>query len=356
MAVADLSISLGASVAARRAVPRVVRHVQAYFLLLFVMGLAAFIFGVEGRFPAGLYLFPPAVGWLPPFSPDAWQMAFAAHRQDPVYAACGGTVSLEEFRTLYWWEWLHRATALALASTLLIGMVGTGVWSRYRFALPRVLSVFALVAAAVLVEPLLSIAVAYVDNLSRFNVRQYRHAADVSFASLAVAAMLATAMAPPRPFADARTRLSGGAVLWLFVLLVDIGFGALFMARSGTAAEGADLFDVPSFQVLSSYDPWWLNLVFNPYAIHAMHRTLSMALWIAALIYFVWSLQRNGRGAKAAGVLFGLLTVQMALGLATLALAAPALLSTAHRVGAVLTLAAAFLPPAQQNGVSRQAK
>ena len=161
MAVADLAMSFGTSAAARRAVPRVVRHVQGYFFVLFAVGLAAFIFGVEGRFPAGLYLFPPAVGWLPPFSVEAWQAAFTAHQLDPVYAACGGTISIEEFRTLYWWEWLHRVTTFALAGVFLIGIAGTSVWPRYRFALPRVLGVFALVAVAILAWPSISIAVAH---------------------------------------------------------------------------------------------------------------------------------------------------------------------------------------------------
>jgi cytochrome c oxidase assembly protein subunit 15 len=346
MAVADLSISFGASVVAQHAVPRVVRHVQLYFLILFVVGLAAFIFGVEGRFPAGLYLFPPAVGWLPPFSADAWQLAFAAHQQDPVYAACGGTVSLEEFRTLYWWEWLHRASTLAPAGTFLIGIAGTSLWPRYRFALPRVLAVFTLVTAAVPARPLIGFLVAHTDNLARFNVGQYRHAADVTFASLAVAAMLAAAMAPPRPSAASpRRRWSRASIAWLFVLLVDICLGALFLVRSGQIGGGTDLFGFPPLHVLHSFDPWWLNLVFNPYAIHAFHRALSIALWIAALVYFIWSWRWNRRGAGAAGVLFGLLTMQMALGLAALSLSAPPLLSTAHRVGAVLALAAAFLLP-----------
>jgi len=354
MAVADFSISFGTPVAARRAVPRVVRHVQFYFLVLFVVGLAALIFGVEGRFPAGLYLFPPSVSWLPPLSPDVWQAAFAAHQQDPAYAACGGTVSLEEFRTLYWWEWLHRASMLALAGIFLIGIAGTATSPRYRFALPRVLAAFAFVAAAVLAWPLISIAVAHSDNLARFNVGQYRHASEVTVASLVVAAMLAAAMAPPRPDAPPRWRLSGAAVLWLFALLIDICFGALFMARSGTSAwmEGTAYFGVPPIDVLLSYDPWRLNLVFNPYAIHAVHRALSIALWIAALIYFIWSWQRHGRGAGAAGLLFGLLTLQMALGFAAIGLVAPAALLIAHRVGGVLVLAAAFLLPRQADRLS----
>src|SRR5438128_2545408 len=110
MAVADLSMSLGAREGVRAASPSGVRVVRLYFLIVFVSSLAAVVFAVEGRFPGGLFLFPPNVDWVPPLSSEAWLAAFALHQQDPVFAACGGASSLEEFRTLYGWEWLRRAS------------------------------------------------------------------------------------------------------------------------------------------------------------------------------------------------------------------------------------------------------
>src|ERR1700745_1878176 len=55
MAVAWFPASLTAPVQAPVAVPRAVRQVQAYFAAVFVAGLAAFVLGVEGRFPGGLF-------------------------------------------------------------------------------------------------------------------------------------------------------------------------------------------------------------------------------------------------------------------------------------------------------------
>src|ERR1700736_5987814 len=90
MAVAELSFAVSARTEAEAAVPRVVRQVQVYCAAVFVMSLGAFVLGIEGRFPGGLFIYPPPVDWLPPLSRDQWLMAVALHQQDPIYAACGG--------------------------------------------------------------------------------------------------------------------------------------------------------------------------------------------------------------------------------------------------------------------------
>src|SRR5262249_30803371 len=112
MAVADLLLAAGARAGAPAAVPRAVRLVQVYFAALFVVSLAAFVLGVEGRFPGGLFVFPPPVDWIPPLSREQWLMAFALHQQDPVYAACGGSQLFEEFVTLYLCGCARRAMVL----------------------------------------------------------------------------------------------------------------------------------------------------------------------------------------------------------------------------------------------------
>ncbi|HEV3184819.1 MAG TPA: COX15/CtaA family protein [Xanthobacteraceae bacterium] len=317
---------------------RAVRPVRLYFLILFALGLAAFVFAVKGRFPAGLFLYPPPVDWLPPRSGTQWLAAFAAHQQDPIFAACGGAQSLKEFQTLYWWEWLRQASLLLAAAGATAAFIGAAAMRQFRFALPRLIGLGLLVLAYAVMRWLVGLAAGNVDELARFNVGQYRHAVDVTFASAVVAAVLASALGPP-PAGTRRFHLA--AWLWGGALLLDIAFGALFMARDA-AAVWPGLRDVPPLERFTSYDPFWLNVLFNPYTIQLVHRALSGGLWIAALGYFVRSIRRSPASVTGAAVLFGLMTAQMALGIATLVLGVPPALSLLHRVGGVLLLAAAF--------------
>jgi heme A synthase len=344
MAVAELPISLAARADAGAVLPRAVRQARLYFLIVFVVSLAAFILGVEGRFPGGLFLYPPPVDWIPPLSSDRWSVAFAAHQQDPVFAACGGAQSLAEFQTLYRWEWLRQASVLLLAVGAATGLAGASAVPRFRFALPRILGLCVIVLAYAAARWLVGLAAANVAELARFNVGQYRHAVDVTFASAAVAAVLASAFVPPRPAWLARGRsLHPAASLWGGALLLDIAFGALFMARDAAAVwtTWPGLGDVPADRFVS-YAPLWLNVVFNPYTIQLVHRALSVGLWVAALGYLIWSIRRSPAGVNGAIALFALLTAEMALGVAALVPVVPPALSITHRVGGVLLLAVAF--------------
>jgi len=82
---------------------------------------------------------------------------------------------------------------------------------------------------------------------------------------------------------------------------------------------------------------------------------LSAGLWIAALGYLIGSIRRNPGRVNGALALFGLLTAQMALGVAALVLGAPPAMSIVHRVGGVLLLAVAFaLAPLQDVSAKRR--
>jgi cytochrome c oxidase assembly protein subunit 15 len=355
MAVAELRFAVSARAEARAAVPRAVRQVQVYFAVVFVVGLAAFVLGIEGRFLGGLFIYPPPVDWIPPLAPAQWLMAFALHQQDPIYAACGGAQSLDEFVTLYRWQWAGRASVLLLGAAVVAGLAMTSGVSRYRFALPRMLALCLIVLGFGVARWLMGLAAVQVEDLARFNVGQYRHAVDVAFASAAVAAVLASVIAPPQLWPRARGfRLA--ACLWAGAILIEIAFGALFMARDAAAvwSSWAGFGEVPLDRFVS-YRPLWLNLVFNPYTIQLVHRALSVALWIGALGYLVSSFRRNRDRLMPTAALFGLLAVEMAIGVATLALGVPAALSLLHRIGGVILLAVAFtLPPSRTPSPSRR--
>ncbi|RKP03187.1 hypothetical protein CXG81DRAFT_9845 [Caulochytrium protostelioides] len=47
-------------------------------------------------------------GTKPPTSADDWEKAFAHYKQFPEYLKLKPNMTLEEFKDIYWWEWVHR--------------------------------------------------------------------------------------------------------------------------------------------------------------------------------------------------------------------------------------------------------
>jgi heme a synthase len=313
------------------------RAMRLYFVVLALLGLAALIFGVENRItPTGAFLFAPPVDLVPPLNPSAWFGAFAVHQQDPVFIACGGTESLDQFKALYWWEWLRQASLVALAGAVAIGLAAALL--RYRFALRWFVGPSLVVLGYFLADALFDLAASNVETLIRYNVGQYRHALGVTFASLAIALTLATGLRPTP------VRVPHG-VAWTCLILAALGVatGALFASRNDVAVwpsfPGYEGIMLPSLDRLGGYTPLWLNLTFNPYAIQLEHRLVALLLWVVLLGALVIARQRKSSARRAIGVLFLIVTAQMASGIATLVLGVPAVPALVHEIGGVVVLA-----------------
>ena len=347
MAVAEFPTAVAGEIRAPISTAALITPARAYFAVLSVLSLGAFVFGVENRFSAdNLLPVAPPVDWIPPLSARTWSEAFTIHQQDPLFAACGGAVSLGQFKIMYWWEWLRQTSLVALAIGVSIGLYGASVWPRYRFVLPRLATLACIVLVYWAARTVGEIVVTNIAALSSFNVGQYRHAIDVAFASILVAGVLWSAASPPRSAGAVPHRTDRSEWLWIALILVDICFGALFAARNATASwptwPGYDRQLFPPIGQLFSSAPWWLNFTFNPYMIQLMHRLLSAALWVAALWQLVAAILRSDRSTRAV-VRFLLITAQMLTGIATLVLAVPAALSVVHQLGAICLLAASLV-------------
>ena len=366
MAVADNLTWLDADTEAAAEPSRAaVRLVRLIFAVLSVLGLAALVFGIENRLtPTGVFLFAPPVDLMPPLTSQAWFAAFAVHQQDPVFIACGGTESLAQFKALYWWEWLRRGSLMLVAGVAAIGVTGASLW--FRFALRRFAGLGLIVLGYFVANALFDLAAAHVETLIRYNVGQYRHALDLTFACIAVAACLASALAPPGRHPATAPPRAFASIAWAGIVLVvlAIATGALFAARDAAAVwPGFPWYEtgllLPPLDRLTGYAPLWLNLTFNQYTIQVLHRLAAVVVWIALLGVTIAVWRRRAPAFKAVGLLFVLVTAELAAGIATLALGVPAVPAVVHEAGAVLVLAGVFFlllaggAPRQMPGPSR---
>jgi heme A synthase len=348
MAVAEHLIWPAGAVTSAPSRRAAVRAARAYFLMVAVLGLAAFVLGIENRLTPGLFPIAPPVDLLPPLRDQAWYAAFALHQQDPVFAACGGSENLAQFKLLYGWEWLRRGSLLLLAGTVLSGFCITALWPAYRFALkPHVMLGLGALGYLAAVW-CLNFAVGHSADLARYNVGQYRHALDVTFGSAALAFVLASACAPPTASGLASARpLSRGGWIWIGLIVLDICAGALFQSRDAISVwpsfPGYETAVLPPLERLTDYAPWWLNFTFNQYMIQLVHRMLSIGLWLGLTGWVIWTAPRNPRALLGAAALFVLCTTEMGTGVATLVLGGSAVASLVHEIGAVVLLAAVFV-------------
>jgi len=324
------------------------REAEARRILLRVTAVLAaivFVLAVGNRFTGGpLFVYVPEVTLLPPMSSAAWEKAFVIHQQSPLFALCGGyqvsgMESLTVYQLLYWWEWL-RSTSVTLLSLCLMLLVALALRGAIRPQGRR--DFLALIAAVLLLASYAGLRY-FADRAGLFatiNVGQHRHAVDVTFASVALALLLAECLSTVE-----RTEPWGARAVWVVIIALNIAFGAMFQTTDASAVwktfPGYSGSFLPGSDRLFAFHPIWRNFTENAYFIQAAHRLLSLALWLAAAATW-FACWWRGLSMQRAVLLFVLLTVDGVLGIATLLLDLPLVLSIAHQFGAVLVLAAAL--------------
>src|SRR5215475_11728758 len=110
--------------------PETVKASETYLRVvrLWLLTAAAMIFltlvvgGATRLTESGLSIveWKPVTGVLPPLSENEWQTEFTKYQAIPQYRELNRGMSLEAFKTIYWWEWSHRLLARLTGAVFLL--------------------------------------------------------------------------------------------------------------------------------------------------------------------------------------------------------------------------------------------
>jgi cytochrome c oxidase assembly protein subunit 15 len=185
--------------------------------------------------------------------------------------------------------------------------------------------------------------------VDRVEVAPERLAIHLLLASVTFVALvwLAVGLRPAAREEAAVTALRAQGSWLLGLVLAQIGLGALVAgSRAGLTYNTWPLMDgrfVPPLDHLAKLDPAWKNLFENITTVQFDHRMVAYAL--AALVAFhLWTALRGAPGTSAAArakALFGLVLVQIAIGITTLLLVVPIWAGLLHQAFAMVVLAMA---------------
>lgn len=316
----------------------------AFLYLLLVVG------GITRLTRSGLSIteWQPIMGTLPPLSEADWHELFAKYQRTPEYQLVNRGMTLDQFESIFWWEYVHRLLARLLGVLFVVPLAVFALRRRVDGGLAlRLGGVFLLgaaqgamgwymVASGLVAEP---------------RVSHLRLAAHFGLALAIFAAMLWLALGElrARPVAATGVR-APGLLASAFALLVFVQalVGALVAGtHAGLMYPTFPLMDgrvVPA--ALGTTPPWWRDLLYNPTTIQFTHRTLAWLLVVLGVALWWRIVGRGSEGAPvtrtAAHLVLAALGLQFALGVATLLLHVPLVLAVLHQAGAVLLLAAAL--------------
>jgi cytochrome c oxidase assembly protein subunit 15 len=324
--------------------------IRAWLYVVAVLMVLTLVVGGATRLTeSGLSIveWKPVTGVIPPLSQGAWQAEFGKYQQIPQYRDLNRGMNLDEFKTIYWWEWSHRLLARLVGAAFLLpflfflwrGWIESGLKAR----------LWTLFGGGAMLGAvgwwMVSSGLA-----GRVSVSQYRLAFHLTLACTIYAAILWTARALQSRVVELvprRLRLTAASLAVL--VLVQIYLGALvagldagLVFNTWPHIDGAL---IPSAERLWFETPAWRNLFENTLTVQFDHRMLAYALWIMAALHLIDVVCAKHRGAILNGALAlaCAVTLQAGIGIVTLLHQAPLPLALLHQIVGIVVLTIAVI-------------
>lgn len=307
----------------------------------------------------------PVTGAVPPLGQADWQAEFAKYKTIPQYEQLNRGMSLDEFKTIYWWEWSHRLLGRLIGVAFLLPFL----WFLWRRSFDRRLGV-ALVGIFALgaVQGAVGWWMVASGLSERVSVSQYRLAFHLTLACIIYAALVwtaARALSARAAAAAARSavsrRLRWSACALLVLVLAQIYLGALVAGlHAGLIYNTWPLIEgslIPSAANLFFDHPLWRNFFENTMTVQFDHRMVAYGLCLLALVHAV-DARRRGPGeplAAGAGFMAVALLAQAGIGIMTLIRGVPIEFALLHQAMALVALTGATLHAARAVSTSPSA-
>ena len=103
------------------------RGIRLWLVAIFLLVAAMIAVGGMTRLSdAGLSIteWKPVTGAIPPMNDAEWSVEFEKYRATPQFALMNSQMDLQEFKSIFWWEWGHRQLGRLIGLVWLVGFSG----------------------------------------------------------------------------------------------------------------------------------------------------------------------------------------------------------------------------------------
>ncbi len=282
-------------------------------------------------------------GTLPPMSPGEWNEEFENYKQIPQFRHLNYHFSLDAFKQIYWWEYIHRLLGRVIGMVFLVPF--TWFWLKGmldRSMIRKLLVLFALGGF----QGFLGWYMVKSGLTANLYVSHYRLAIHLvtAFITFGYAWLLAMRMLAPRRLASSPGGWRTYGYVFLLLVMGQLVYGAFVAGlKAGYVYNTFPLMGdamVPD-ALGAAFDRTGIRAMADDIAVvQFIHRSLAWILLFTAVAFFL-----KVRGSLQAVTPFlrwgaiGLLAsvaLQFTLGVLTILYRVPLVLGVAHQVGAFL--------------------
>lgn len=321
-------------------------QIASWLLVCCVLILAMIVLGGVTRLTgSGLSMveWGPMTGTVPPLNEAQWEAAFRDYQQYPEYQKVNQSMTLAEFKSIFWVEYAHRLLGRVIGLVFFVPFIYFLVRRRIGWALaPKLVTIFVLGA----LQGLLGWFMVKSGLVDEPRVSAYRLTTHLVLAAIIYGYIFWVALGFLFPKAENDYQHVKSTRWFSFVVTGVIG---IMIVSGGFVAGTRAGFAFNTFPLMNgmlipdgilAMKPVWSNFFENIATVQFDHRLIGycLCILIPAFCYYVHGAGVVTRTRVATYVLLITLVTQVSLGIATLLLIVPAGLAATHQAGAFALL------------------
>jgi cytochrome c oxidase assembly protein subunit 15 len=286
-------------------------------------------------------------GTIPPLNQQEWEEEFDNYKQIPQYTEQNYHFTLEDFKTIYWWEYIHRLIGRIIGIVFIVPFVWFWIKGKIsRWLMPRLLLLFGLGALQGFLGWYM-VKSGLTDNVRVSHIRLGIHLG-MAFLTFGYTFWLLLGLHEKTPAAD-ENKKSRIPLLLLIVVFAQIIYGAFVAGTKAghiynTFPKMGDewIAGSVSYAFETQGASAWIN---DMSVVQFIHRCLAwiLALWIIG--YWIYIRRNPGKFSEgirhSVNFLAVMVVIQFLLGMFTLLYSVPVWLGLLHQAGAFLLFAGA---------------
>jgi len=283
------------------------------------------------------------MGMIPPLNELEWQVAFDQYKQFPEYQKVNTHFTLSEFKSIFFWEYLHRFIGRLIGIVFIVPFLIFLIRkSLDRKLIGRCLVLFGLGA----LQGFLGWFMVKSGLVDRPSVSHFRLAIHLSaaFGTFCYIIWVILTLIRPNRNKESTGKLPLRSRLLTMVISLQIIFGAFVAGlKAGlvypTFPKMGDTW-IPKIVGEAFRSEGISSLFSNMISVQFVHRTFAYV--VVLLVLFIWSTSRKqnltGLQKNSINILLITVLVQFTLGVLTLLYLVPVSLAVAHQLGALVLL------------------
>ena len=279
-------------------------------------------------------------GIFPPFNEIQWKEYFELYKEIPEYKLQNYSMSLEEFKVIFWWEFIHRLLGRLIGILYFVPLL----YFTFKLGLKNILSLY-LIFILICFQGFIGWYMVSSGLVDRVDVSHYRLSLHLVLAFVILSLVFWNYLSLQDIYLSFKKIDKKIPIIFMLIIFLQICIGAFVSGMDAGKIYNSWPFMGSGFfpDDNSIQNLFYLSAFDDPSLVQFMHRNLAYLIFLFYIFIFIKIYKNRLSGLfTAINVVGFLLILQIILGILTLLFSAQIVVSSMHQISSILLVSSSI--------------